>query len=59
MSKRALFKGMMEAAEERWGGGEVERVEDVIRGLTEAIAKVEEFSLEPEDEPSQTLRGLS
>jgi len=43
---------MIRTAEERYGQEEAERLKPFLRRLSEAIWKVQEFELEPGDEPS-------
>ena len=43
---------MLRTAEERYGPDEAERLKPFLEKLSEAVCKVQEFELEPGDDPS-------
>jgi len=55
MDEEAVADTMLRAAAERWGEDEAERMKPVIERISKAVRKVQEFELEPGDEPSQRL----
>jgi len=53
MDEEAVADTMLRAAAERWGEDEAEKMKPVIERISKAVRKVQEFELEPGDEPSQ------
>ncbi len=45
--------GFLEAARERWGDEEVQRIGSALERTAEAVRLVEAFGLGPEEEPSR------
>lgn len=50
-NKDEILGRLMEAAAERWGREEVERLRPALERAAEAVRGVEEFHLAPEEEP--------
>lgn len=47
------MNGFLEAARERWGDEEVQRIGSALERTAEAVRLVEAFGLGPEEEPSR------
>jgi hypothetical protein len=51
--KDEYVNGFLEAARERWGNEEVQRIRSALERTAEAAWLVDAFGLGPEDEPSR------
>jgi Asp-tRNA(Asn)/Glu-tRNA(Gln) amidotransferase C subunit len=52
MEDKSILERMLKTAKERYGPEEAERLKPFIERISEAVRKVQEFELEPGDEPS-------
>lgn len=52
LGKDKILNQLIEAANKTWNRKEVEKMRTAFERMAEAIWKVEEFQLEPEEEPA-------
>jgi len=52
LGKDEILNHLLEAASTKWGGATVEEMRPAFETVAEAIWKIEEFQLEPEEEPA-------
>ena len=52
LEDQSILEWMLGTAEERYGPDEAERLKPFLKKLAEAVWKVQEFELEPGDDPS-------
>mgnify|MGYP001125530411 CR=1 FL=1 len=52
LGKDKVLNDLLEAGAKKWGRAEVEEMRPAFETVAEAISKVEEFQLEPEEEPA-------
>jgi Asp-tRNA(Asn)/Glu-tRNA(Gln) amidotransferase C subunit len=56
MEDKSIFERMLKTAEESYGLEEAERLKTFIKRISDAVRKVQEFELEPGDEPASDPR---